>query len=346
MSVKKQDGNAILLEDDRFPWLERRSKAVKLAQLYDRAGYPLYAERTGACATWLQFNVAGDKKTLRAANFCDLRLCPMCTARRAKRNALKLSQVMDYVEAQQKCRYLFLTLTVRNVDGPELGGAIAALIRGWNKLIRHRPFERAICGWFRAVEVTRNPKTGQYHPHIHAVLAVPPEYFAAKSPLYITQKQWREHWQQSINGDYDPSVRISTTKARGGCESATRSATVEAAKYATKDSEYIDPRLPVDLAVDIVRTYTDALYRKRLTAFGGWLKDAAARFDADDLDVGDLVHLDDDHIRDDLAEYIETYSWSVGAGNYVLADRQLSPLMVVLPSGEVVPRNESLFTRP
>lgn len=302
---------------------------MKLAQIYNRAGYYLYAERAGACATWLQFNAMADgTKTLSAANFCDLRLCPMCIARRAKRNALKLTQVMDAVETEKGCRYIFLTLTVQNCRGQELGTTIRVLTKGWDKLMKHRAIKAAVGGWFRALEVTRNQKTKEYHPHLHAVLAVPLDYFDSRSGLYITQKSWRKHWQIAAGLNYDPSVRISTTKARGGCESATRSATVEAAKYATKDSEYIDSKLHIDEAAAIVTDYTEALYRRRLTAFGGWLKEAARRFDADDLDKGDLVHDDPDteRIRIDLADYVETYNWNLGAGDYILADRMVNPL--------------------
>lgn len=317
------------LTDSRFPWVERRKKTVMLAQIYEKAGYIPYAERAGSCATWLQFYAMSDgSKTLSAANFCDLRLCPMCIARRAKRNALKLTRIMDAVEAERKCRFIFLTLTVKNCDGQELGGTIKALLRGWFKLVRHREVDRAVGGWFRALEVTRNRKTKKYHPHLHAILAVPQSYFDFDSGLFISQKSWRNHWQLAAGLDYDPSVRISTTKARGGCDSATRSATVEAAKYATKDSEYIDPKLSMESAVKIVSDYTEALFRKRLTAFGGWMKDAAKLFDADNLDNGDLVHVDDNKIREDIADYIETYNWTIGAGDYILSDRMVNPLKV------------------
>lgn len=317
------------LIDSRFPWVERRKKTVMLAQIYEKAGYIPYAERAGSCATWLQFYAMGDgSRTLSAANFCDLRLCPMCIARRAKRNALKLTRIMDAVEAEKKCRFIFLTLTVKNCDGSALGETIKALLRAWFKLVRHREIDRAIGGWFRALEITRNRKTRKYHPHLHAILAVSPDYFDFNSGLYISQKAWRDHWQKAAGLDYDPSIRISTTKARGGCDSATRSATVEAAKYATKDSEYIDPKLSMEDAVAIVTDYTEALFRKRLTAFGGWMKETAKLFDADSLDNGDLVHVEDNRIREDIADFIETYNWTIGAGDYVLSDRMVNPLKV------------------
>lgn len=336
-----QEEKYITLEDDRFPWSERKWKTVKLARIYEKAGYSAYAERAAYCATWLQFDSSldGTQKQLRAANFCQLRLCPVCMARRAKRSAYKLSQIMDYVEAKRGCRYIFLTLTVRNCEGADLGKTIDLLTRGWVKLIRHRSFERAVHGWFRAVEVTRNKLKDTYHPHIHAVLAVMPEYFDKKEKFFLNQLQWRHHWQVAAGLDYDPTVYISKTRKKKESrttDTPSLSASKEAAKYVTKDYEYIDDRLSLEEAARIVKVYTDGLFKRRLVAFGGWLKDAAKKFDADDLDMpADLVHLDDEHIREDLAELIETYHWSLGAGDYILLGREINPERVCLETGEV-----------
>jgi len=335
-----QEVKFITLEDSRFPWRERRKKAMRLSEIYETAGYFGYADRVASCATWLQFasSLDGTQKQLRAGNFCQVRLCPVCMARRAKKSAYKLSQIMDYVEVAQGCRYIFLTLTVRNCEGAELGKTIDLLTKSWFKLVRHREFERAVHGWFRAVEVTRNAEVDTYHPHIHAVLAITPEYFDKKKNLYITQPQWRRHWQIAAGLDYDPSVRISKTRKKrtSDTDAPSLSASKEAAKYVTKDSEYIDEKLTLQQAARIVKVYTEGLYRRRLVAFGGWLKDAAKRFDADDLDMpADLVHLDDEHIREDLAELIEDYHWSVGAGDYILLGRNLNPERVCLETGEV-----------
>ncbi len=341
-----QEVNSITLEDNRFSWKKVRGKTMRLSEVYEAAGYFSYAKRLDLCAKWLQFasTLDGTKKELRAANFCQVRLCPMCMARRAKRSSYKLSQIMDYVEAKYGCRYIFLTLTVRNCEGADLGKTIDLLTKSWVKLIRHRDFERAVHGWFRAVEVTRNKKDGTYHPHIHAILAVKPEYFKKSSSFFLDQMQWREHWRVAAGLDYDPSVRISKTRGKKRdrrTDAPSLSASKEAAKYVTKDSEYIDPRLSLEEAAQIVEVYTEGLHRRRLVAFGGWLKDAAKKFDADDLDMpADLVHLDDEHIREDLAEVIETYHWSVGAGDYILFDRQINPEFVCLETGELVPRLE------
>jgi len=336
--------NVELLED-KFPWAEKRWKAVDLAKIYKHAGYLEYAERAATCASKLQFDGTFDgRKTLKFANFCQLRLCPMCLARRARKAAFKLSQVMDLVEREHPgCRFLFLTLTIRNVSGCDLSAALGQLTKGWYRLMDLRSVERAIKGWFRAIEITRNGKDGTFHPHIHAILVVEPEYFDKKSGLWITQKVWRERWAKAARLNYDPTVDIRITrekKANDDDDSASHSATVEAAKYATKDTDYIDPDLSIDVAAQIVTDYTTALHRRRLTAYGGWLKEAARKLDAEHMeDDSDLVHVDDDHIREDLADMILTYNWSFGVGDYILASRELNPLKVVRvdpETGEVI----------
>lgn len=337
------EGEVISLRDRKFSWRERKEKTMLLHELYQKAGYLDYAERTKNCATTLQFAVmkSGERR-LMSANFCKLRLCPMCISRRARRNAWKLSQVLNQVEAEHDARFLFLTLTMKNVDGPELGSAISQLTRAWNMFLKQRQIERSVKGWFRAVEITRgddrwhtDKKTGRrkyrkdegYHPHIHAILAVEPDYFSRESRQsgkYLNQCDLVTRWQKALRADYKPSVSIETAKAKGEY-GAGRKAAVEAAKYAVKDEEYIDPTLPEARAVEIVRDYTEALYRRRLTAFGGWLKDAAKVLDADDLDDGDLVHTDDDAIREDLVEMIEQFNWHFGAGDFILSGHVINP---------------------
>ena len=133
---------AEVLGDERFAWRDRKVKTVRLAELYDQAGYPEYSERARTCCTWLQYGISTDgSKQLSAANFCQLRLCPMCTARRARRAAYKLSRVLDVVEAAHGAKFLFLTLTIKNVTGDQLGAALEQLTKAWDRLIAQRQIE-------------------------------------------------------------------------------------------------------------------------------------------------------------------------------------------------------------
>ena len=338
--LKLQEQNvadAPRLVDTSFLWRVERMKSRRLAELYRIAGYVDYAERCDCCATWLRFNVLGDRKTLRSANFCRLRLCPMCVARGARVRALKLSKIMDTVQADHGCQYLFLTLTVKNVSGDKLCETLTQLADGWHRFIRQRPVAAVVKGWFRALEITRNnkpgdPSYGTYHPHLHVIWSVEDGYFRKRNGLYLTPEDIQARWRQACRLDYDPVVDIRRTRSRkksGGDDNANAAAVLEAAKYATKDSDYISNSISDDEAVEVVTIYTQALHRRRLTAFGGWLKDEARRLQAEDLDNVDLTEGDGSRIRDDLAEMIEEYGWHCGAGDYILSRRYVNPLRVM-----------------
>lgn len=318
-----------VLRDKKFPWRDKKSKTYHLAHLYDLAGYERYGDRAAACASYLEFalredpdDIAGEPlRTLKTAHFCDLRLCPMCNARKAKRASILLHRVLEAaLKLWSGSQYIFLTLTARNVPGPELGNAISDLCKAWDRLRDQRPIQRAFIGWFRAVEVTRNAEEGTYHPHIHAILMTRFGYFDYRQGLYIQHDEWVQRWQEALRVDYAPSVDVRATRAKSKCgrrKSEALAAAEEAAKYTVKDAEFIGPKVSEAEAVRVVRDYTQGLRRKRLTAYGGVLKDVAKALDADNLEEGDLVHLPDDDAAEDATAY-EWYRWCLGVHDYVL----------------------------
>ena len=335
--MQAEDGARVeKLKDCRFDWRVKKLGSYRLARLFEVAAelyhdstWAQYAIRAAGCAKRPQFQKwidTGDKR-LQGALFCKLRLCPLCTARRARKNALKLSQVMNEVETKDGVQFLFLTLTVDSCEGEQLGDTLGQLTKAWDRLVRQRPVARACKGWYRAIEITHGE--AGYHPHIHAIIAVDPSYFQRKSGLYITQAEWVRRWQMALKVTYKPIVHIQKTKdGKGGMGAA-----LEAAKYATKDSEYIRPDLDEKEGAKLVVDYTMALHGRRLVAFGGCMKEAAARLGAD-KDDGDLIHLGDEIVRDDVADLIETYGWYFGAGDYILIDSMVNPLKVVRQDGD------------
>lgn len=355
------------LKDDKYAWRVKKKKTVAVASLYRAGKDDRYADRALSCATWLQYlsDLKGDKRTLQAFNACHLRLCPLCANRRAKQMTARLVRILKAVKGEHPtATLLFLTLTVKNCDGAALRDTLTLLTAAWTKLAKRRPFMRAVKGWFRAIEITRNAADGTYHPHIHAILVVEPAYFKLvtvedddgnkertlyanglyiphgqddagpdgkpKTPTWYKGPFWVDMWQQCLRVDYPPSVRISKAKGKPGeqrdTDAASLHAALEAAKYATKDSEYINGSIPEAERAGVLRTYTDALRGKRLVALGGWLADAADGIDLED--DGDLVHGDDDG-GDDLtaatAEMLEVYGWHFGVGEHVLKVRMQNP---------------------
>lgn len=333
------------LNDPKYPWRQKKQKTIAVADLYRVGHDDKYADRAMSCSTWLQYlaNLGGDKRTLQAFNACHLRLCPLCANRRARQMTARLVRILKAVKAEhQTATLLFLTLTVRNCKGKDLRDTLTLLTAAWARLAKRRPFMRAVKGWFRAIEITRNPVTGEYHPHIHAILVVEPDYFKRGKGLYILHSRdektpadykgpfWVSMWAECLKADYLPSVRISKAKGKSGeqrdTDAASLSAALEAAKYATKDTEYINGKVPEAERAEVLRTYTDALRGKRLVALGGWLKDAAG--DVDLEEDGDLVHTDEDGDADltaETAEMLEVYGWHFGVGDHILKARLVNP---------------------
>src|SRR5699024_12386923 len=78
-------------------------------------------ERVKDCAEVLEYKVSYEtgEKTLYRVWFCKSRLCPMCNWRRAMKHGIQSQKVVaEVIKQKPTVRWLFLTLTVRNVyDG-------------------------------------------------------------------------------------------------------------------------------------------------------------------------------------------------------------------------------------
>jgi plasmid rolling circle replication initiator protein Rep len=288
----------------------KHEKSVELAEVYSRLDLHSRAFRVADCGTFLEFHVTEEGKKLHKANFCKDRLCPMCNWRRSMKIFGQVSQVMDVLQ-NSGYRFLFLTLTVRNCKAQEFPATVRMLYDGWRNLYHEtRVFKRTVCGTFRSLETTINQDTKEFHPHFHVILAVKPGYFSRD---YVTQKQWADMWAQACALDYDPIVHIETVKEGpkgiGG-------AVAEAAKYAVKDSDFLVG--PDWERERYVRTLLEGLAGRRLADMTGCFRKAKKQLGLDDAEDGDLVHVEGETLRDDLAYIVLRYQWRNGC--YVVSD--------------------------
>lgn len=323
------------LTDEKFAWREKKRGTLALADTYRAGKLDRYADRATTCATWLEYlsNADGSKRQLHHFNACKLRLCPLCSARKARIMANRLAKIIARTQANHPgTQLLFLTLTIENVTGDKLREALDLLTRAWSKLTRRRSVDRAVQGWFRALEITRNRAKATYHPHIHAVLVVEDAYFSRASGLYITQARWVEMWRDCLKVDYDPGAHVQSTYAKGKKgklskgAAAAASAVAEAAKYATKDTEYLGAAIPQDEAAEVAGVYTAALRGKRLTGLGGWMLEASQQLALNMEDAGDLVHEDGGgELTEATAELLLSYGWHFGVSDHILTDVQPNP---------------------
>lgn len=291
----RADKEKTLLTSDSFKRLSKDKKAMRLAD----------------CGTYLEFvrYVSLGKRKLFRANFCKCRLCPMCMKRRSKKIYGQTSKVMNI--ASEKYEFLFLTLTIKNCKAEELKNTLDVMFKAWRKLFQRRQMKQAIKGWFRGLEVTHNEEEDTYHPHFHVILAVSKKYFKGKD--YIKQDEYKMLWQECLGVDYDPIVDVRRFRASNKKELAKSLA--ETAKYTVKDTDIL--KVDLDLTDKILDTLDEALAHRRLTAFGGVLKEIHKELNLDDVENGDLINTDnEDEIREDLQYVIECVGWNFGFSNY------------------------------
>lgn len=299
------------------PWKEKKMNSLKLSESYERLGYSKKAKRVRFCGSSLTYkvDVANGSKKLFSADFCKVRLCAMCAWRRSLKVFAQVSKVMDMLCGTKKYNFIFLTLTVKNCNAEQLSQEIDKLFYGFKKLMLKTSVKKAVKGWFRALEVTHNTNRHSksydtYHPHFHVILQVNPTYFKTKG--YLKHKDWITMWREVMNLDYDPEVNIQKAKAKN-----ISGAVAEIAKYTVKDKDYIIEH-DESLTDESVKTLDAALRNRRLTAFGGMMKEIHKQLELDDEENGDLIHTDSDEIeREDVATILVTYRWNIGLSNYV-----------------------------
>ena len=302
-------------------WKERKESNLKLADSYKRLGYKKYY-RVVDCSTFLEFVVTKSSSLkLLKANFCKVRLCPMCAWRRSLKIFGQVSKVMDHVEENYNYRYIFLTLTVKNCYSEDLKDTLDLMTSAFNKMNQRKAFKKAIKGYFRSLEITYNKENDTYHPHFHLILAVNKSYFTDKD-YYLSQENWTRLWKESLQVDYTPVVDVRRVKPK---DKNFSKVIAETAKYTVKSEDFLikkeDGKIDEALTDEVVATLDKALHRKRLVSFGFLFKDIHRQLKLDDAENGDLGKTDnEDELRDDLTDIILRYQWNIGIKNYKLVE--------------------------
>lgn len=339
------------------PWQDKKERSLKMADVFHEAGLEKKAIRMCTCGNVLVFNEEQNGIKLAWAQFCQVRLCPMCTWRRSLKIATQNKQIVETANQRQRLRWIFLTLTIKNVQGEELKGTINHLMKSWNRFMGYKRVEESNIGWFRGLEITRdkhkkiskkrykknpkyydsigvkagdeNPNYNTYHPHFHVLIAVSPTYFKKG---YIKQSEWTSLWKKAIQVDYTPIVDVRPVKAKKNKKSIFESiheienaieeqnAVFEVSKYPVKDTDVVDLDNKEESA-EVVKILDAALQYKRLIAYGGLLKDIKKELGLSDAEAedADLIQIDESQ-QDEIAEEVQqvTAYWHFGLKNYVL----------------------------
>ena len=270
-------------------WRERKLKNIELAGRLDKLGYRSF-ERVYQCAEVLKFVEQQDgTKKLYQSYFCKNKLCPICNWRRSMKYAYQAELVVnEAMKRYPKGRFLFLTLTIKNVSGKELNKTLSKMTEGFRRLMMYKKVDKNILGYLRATEVTYSSEHENYHPHLHVLLFVRPSYFRSKED-YLKQEDWTKLWAKAMKLDYVPVVDIRAVRAKK--QQDLKSAIIETAKYPVKpfDVDTSKEQLTEKDKDRVTADLIDGLYRKRQIGFGKLFKEIKAELELDSIEEGNLV---------------------------------------------------------
>ncbi|HCX1099706.1 TPA: protein rep [Staphylococcus aureus] len=224
------------------------------------------------CNTFLSFvaDKTLEKQKLHKSNLCKNRFCPVCAWRKARKDALGLSLMMQYIKQKEDKQFIFLTLTTPNVTVEHLESEIKNYNKAFKKMIERKKVKSIIKGYVRKLEITYNQKRDDYNPHFHVLIAVNKSYFK-DTKAYISQKEWLEMWRDVTGNSEITQVHIQKVKQNNNKE------LYEMAKYSGKDNDYL-----------INQKVFDAFYKslkgKQVLVYSGLFKDARKKLKNGELD--------------------------------------------------------------
>jgi plasmid rolling circle replication initiator protein Rep len=286
------------------PWDKHRGFADRVQSHYVGSKFDCYAERISFCSQLLEFGLnAGEDDTiklkLRSAKFCRVRHCPVCQWRRSLMWKAKAYQILPKIVSKYPDhRWLFMTLTQKNVPITELRETLTQMNKGFKRMVERKAFPAI--GWLRSMEVTRG-RDGNAHPHFHCLLMVPRSYFGRN---YLKQAEWVQLWRESMRLDYNPIMDIQAVR-----EGTSPSSLIpELLKYCTKESDMVVDR-------EWFLELTTQLHKMRAIATGGVLKEFLAELENE---PEDLIGEGDDELGEDYGRLL--FGWKRSEKRYKMVD--------------------------
>lgn len=224
---------------------------------------PARVERMRHCSTFTQGTYCPKCKAYHVTQYskCRDRLCPNCGwALARERSARVILTADEMLSRHPDMEAVHMVLTIKHTDGAaDLGENIDRIILGFRLLMRSKSFKPYIYGYVRNIEILND--AGGFHPHLHAVLFVKPEYW----DNMVSQDTLCHIWRRCIKADYLPVTWIEKAHKNPGKVgySDYDEAIFEAVKYAIK-TQQLRNLSPADL--DMV---AEAVTGKHLYQVGG-----------------------------------------------------------------------------
>lgn len=253
--LKKQNNMKLAA---RYNMIARKSTELSTDDYYTRK-----YERLEQCSTYLEFRreKSTRKYKLINTNLCRVRLCPLCAYKRSLAVYHNTADIINYINVKySRSKYLFLTLTIKNVPGSQLSNAINTLTRGWQNMSKQKRIKNAVLGTVRSIEITYNKRNNTFHPHLHVLIHTTEQIYSGRN--YISQAEFADRWRSAVQIDYQPVIDIRKVKHNRGREIA------EIAKYSVKPLEWDKCNESVIITLD------EVLHKRHLLSLSGTMREA------------------------------------------------------------------------
>lgn len=290
-------------------WKERKFANIDLATSLERLGYRNF-NNVYECAEVLRFREQEDGSLkLFQTWFCKKKLCPICNWRRSMKYSYQSEEVItEAMKQYPKGRFIFLTLTVKNVNGDRINQEISQISEGFRRLMLYKKVDKNVIGYLRALEVTYSTNRDDYHPHLHVLLFVSSSYFTGNGNNYISQDEWTSLWKKAMKLDYTPVVNVKAVKATEKYD--LKGAILETAKYPVKPFDLLNDDFSAETKDMITDDLTKGLHRKRQIGFGKLFKEIRKELQLEDIEEGDLISVEeDDENTSSVKEVIAKWNW-------------------------------------
>ena len=305
-------------KNKRLTSLKKQAKMVKLR--YDFLDHP-YGAQMAQCSPQLRVRLTTEhipngievKQSYEGVHWCRVRWCPVCMAAKENKWMAKFLKAFgSKPRLADDPQFIFMTLTVKNCKLLDLRATVTHMNKAWTKM--NLRTDSPIEGYLRSLEITaqisRDDETKFHriddeimvHPHFHAILAVPSNYFEGWYKNYHSFEKWRAVWKKALSCDYDPIIyvkRIKPVVTETGNNSMIK-AVAETFKYCIKPAEFVDFG---EDSTDYLRGITDQMHNLKAVTVGGYFKkyisqseldkiDETLEFDEAEGQVGELMVMD------------------------------------------------------
>jgi hypothetical protein len=232
-----------------------------------------------------------DQIKTRPFQTCKNKFCSLCAKLRARKILCRTYNALIEIQKTHTFIAKHLTLTIKNPKVEDFEISWENMNKAFHLFVNKYPelFDYVI-GWQAGREVTQSEisgakQRGEFHPHIHVLLLLKPEFDRGNSHFRQTEKQILEKWNKCCNsyGLESSQIEIKTIVAKENSEFSDKflAAICEVAKYPTAPN---DIKNMSQVHFEILY---NVLFRKRLYSTGGILKEELAKID-EDLQITEL----------------------------------------------------------